>query len=56
MTFFLYWNMSEQPVVVPEEQKDLFGSIKEGIRFVFQKQIILYSISLDLFSMLFGEW
>ena len=54
MTFFLYWNMSEQPVVVPEEQKDLFGSIKEGIRFVFQKQIILYSISLDLFSVLFG--
>ncbi|MCX6138700.1 MAG: MFS transporter [Ignavibacteriales bacterium] len=54
MTFLLYWNIGEQPVVVPEEVKDLFGSIKEGIRFVFRKQIILYSISLDLFSVLFG--
>jgi MFS family permease len=53
-TFFLYWNISEQRIVITEERKDLFSSIKEGVKFVFQKQIILYSISLDLFSVLFG--
>ena len=29
-------------------------SLKEGLRFVFQTQIVLYAISLDLFSVLFG--
>jgi len=33
---------------------DLWQSLREGIDFVFKTPIILYSISLDLFSVLFG--
>lgn len=32
----------------------LSESLKEGFRFVFKTQIVLYAISLDLFSVLFG--
>ena len=32
----------------------VFTKIKEGIRFVWQTKMLLYSISLDLFSVLFG--
>jgi MFS family permease len=32
----------------------LWENIMEGVRFVFRTKIILYSISLDLFSVLFG--
>ncbi|GAB3175663.1 nickel resistance MFS transporter NreB [Telluribacter humicola] len=32
----------------------LFESLKEGFRFVFRTRIVLYAISLDLFSVLFG--
>ncbi|WP_374755629.1 MFS transporter [Flectobacillus major] len=37
-----------------EEKVNIFKSLKEGIVFVFKTKIILYSISLDLFSVLFG--
>jgi len=37
-----------------EEKVNIFQSLKEGISFVFKTKIILYSISLDLFSVLFG--
>jgi hypothetical protein len=37
-----------------EEKVNIFQSLKEGIAFVFKTKIILYSISLDLFSVLFG--
>lgn len=33
---------------------NIFKSLKEGIAYVFNTKIILYSISLDLFSVLFG--
>ncbi len=42
---------------IPEKTKqteNLWASLKEGISFVFQTKIILYAISLDLFSVLFG--
>jgi len=35
-------------------EADLWQSLREGIDFVFKTPIILYSISLDLFSVLFG--
>jgi MFS family permease len=34
--------------------QSLRESLKEGFRFVFKTQIVLYAISLDLFSVLFG--
>ncbi len=47
--------IKKRPVLITGEQKvDIFTSLSEGIRFVFGKKIILYSISLDLISVLFG--
>ncbi|QJW88753.1 MFS transporter [Spirosoma taeanense] len=42
---------------VPVSDSPVLGlreSLKEGFRFVFKTQIVLYAISLDLFSVLFG--
>lgn len=42
---------------IPPKSKtneNLWDSLKEGIAFVFKTKIILYAISLDLFSVLFG--
>ncbi|WP_138993582.1 MFS transporter [Larkinella sp. C7] len=47
--------IKKKPVPVTEGPKDsLWNSGREGFRFVFKTKIILYSISLDLFSVLFG--
>ncbi|GAB3910222.1 nickel resistance MFS transporter NreB [Larkinella knui] len=47
--------IKKKPVPVREGPQDsLWNSLREGIRFVFKTKIILYSISLDLFSVLFG--
>ncbi|GAB3930062.1 MFS transporter [Larkinella terrae] len=47
--------IKKKPVPVMEGPQDsLWNSLREGIRFVFKTKIILYSISLDLFSVLFG--
>lgn len=44
------------PPVPPRstEQVNVFASLREGIAFVFRTRPILYAISLDLFSVLFG--
>lgn len=41
---------------IPENMKseDIWSSLKEGIRFVFTRKIILGAITLDLFAVLFG--
>jgi MFS family permease len=52
--FFFYRNIGETPISVSNRDTDIMASIKHGIRFVFKSRIILYSISLDLFSVLFG--
>ncbi len=43
-----------QPRQDGKAEADLWESLREGIDFVFKTPIILYSISLDLFSVLFG--
>ncbi|MGD1045489.1 MAG: MFS transporter [Bacteroidota bacterium] len=53
-SFFLYMQIGEKPVHVTDVQSEIIASIKQGIRFVFRTKIILYSISLDLFSVMFG--
>ena len=53
--FVLITLVSRKPV--PVNNAPVLGlreSLKEGLRFVFQTQIVLYAISLDLFSVLFG--
>lgn len=52
--FALYWTIGETRITSREEETNVLESMKQGIRFVFSTKIILYSISLDLFSVLFG--
>jgi MFS family permease len=54
LAFFLYAQIKDRPVVHAHQVDNVLASIKEGVRFVFRTKIILYSISLDLFSVLFG--
>jgi len=54
MTFYLYSRIADRPVSDVHEETNLKESIKEGIGFVYRTKVILYSISLDLFSVLFG--
>lgn len=42
------------PQAAEEETVSLWQSIKEGIQFVYEQKILLYSISLDLAAVLFG--
>lgn len=53
-SFLLFMQIGEKPVQVLNEQSEIIASIKQGVRFVFRTKIILYSISLDLFSVMFG--
>jgi len=52
--FFLYRSIGEKPILPQHVGHNILASIREGIRYVFRTKIILYSISLDLFSVLFG--
>jgi MFS family permease len=56
LTLLLFMRIRPRPVVVDPAvpAESLWTSLREGIRFVFGNRIILYSISLDLFSVLFG--
>lgn len=46
--------IKRQSTPTSEEKKSLFESISEGLKFVFNNQIILGALSLDLFAVLFG--
>lgn len=53
--FWLITLVGRKPVPVSDAPVLRFReSLKEGLRFVFRTQIVLYAISLDLFSVLFG--
>ncbi len=55
LCFILISRISKQPI--PEaknEHQNIWKSIGEGVSFVFNNKIILYSISLDLAAVLFG--
>ncbi|MGH8445581.1 MAG: MFS transporter [Solimonas sp.] len=43
-----------RPVVPNPNAGNLWASLREGIDYVFKTRIILYAISLDMFSVLFG--
>jgi MFS family permease len=53
-SFFLYMQIGEKPIYVMNDQSEIIASIRQALRFVFKTKIILYSISLDLFSVMFG--
>jgi MFS family permease len=46
--------VADRPSPGSVRKDGLWENILEGVRFVFRTKIILYSISLDLFSVLFG--
>jgi MFS family permease len=50
----LFARVGEHRSVELKPAGDLIASVKEGIRFVWGTKVILYAISLDLFSVLFG--
>lgn len=52
--FYLYSRIGDRPVPDVKEEINLIESIKKGIGFVYKTKVILYSISLDLFSVMFG--
>lgn len=52
---FCIFQIENRPVPVKSVQHEsIWHSLREGIAYVFKTKIILYSISLDLFSVLFG--
>lgn len=54
LTWLLYSRIAPRPVPPKNADESLWQSLGEGLRFVFGNRVILYSISLDLFSVLFG--
>jgi len=56
IAWLMFSRIKPRPVVhdASQPRESLSQSLGEGIRFVFGSPIILYSISLDLFSVLFG--
>jgi MFS family permease len=54
VAFYLYSKIGDKPVLESKPKGDVMSSIRKGIGFVFKTKIILFSISLDLFSVLFG--
>lgn len=47
-------SVSSKPLPPESEEQGMFEKIKAGLRFVFNHQVILGAISLDLFAVLFG--
>jgi len=54
LSLLLYSRIGDKTATVTAPRSDLLASVKEGVRFVWQTKAILYAISLDLFSVLFG--
>lgn len=52
--FLLFTIRLRPPADVAEEGESLWQSLREGLDYVWNSKIILYSISLDMFSVLFG--
>ena len=54
ISMFLYSRVRSARQEQPPIEGDLIQSVREGLRFVWHSKPILYAISLDLFSVLFG--
>jgi sugar phosphate permease len=54
MGFILALNVASKPLPPESEEQGIIEKISAGLRFVFNHQIILGAISLDLFAVLFG--
>jgi len=54
IAFVFVSQISKKGIQNIEKQANIFGSLKEGIRFVTNNRILFYAILLDMFSVLFG--
>lgn len=55
INFGLLFTIARRPVVPqPEGGENVWQSLRAGLDYVFSQRIILYAISLDMFSVLFG--
>jgi MFS family permease len=54
ISLFLYFKLKYQQVYGEKNGESIFNRLREGIRFVFHNQVIISSLSLDLFAVLFG--
>ncbi|HAI75377.1 MAG TPA: MFS transporter [Microscillaceae bacterium] len=54
LAFFFCLLIRPKPVPPAEPHESMFAKIQEGLQFVFGNTLILASISLDLFAVLFG--
>lgn len=52
--FVLISRIAPRPVPEAPPHESIWTSLREGIAYVFNQKIILYAISLDMFSVLFG--
>src|SRR5687767_3551716 len=51
---FLALGIAKKPLPPESEEQGILEKIRAGLRFVFNNQLILSAISLDLFAVLFG--
>ena len=54
ISLILFIIIRKHPMPAQLKKAGLFDNLTAGIRFVFQKQILLSAISLDMFAVLFG--
>ncbi|PTU29120.1 MFS transporter [Stenotrophobium rhamnosiphilum] len=54
LNFVLISRIAKKPVPVAPPHESIWVSLREGLDYVFSNKIILYAISLDMFSVLFG--
>lgn len=54
IAFFAFLFIKSKPIPKKEQMETLIESLSVGIKFVFQNQLVLGALSLDLFAVLFG--
>lgn len=54
ISFACFFNIKKKPLPEQTEGETIFESLTKGLKFVFNNQIILSAISLDMFAVFFG--
>lgn len=54
LNYVLISGIAKRPVPEAPPHESIWTSLREGLDYVFNQKIILYAISLDMFSVLFG--
>jgi MFS family permease len=52
--WFLFFGVRNQPMPIRTKEESVLMSMASGLKFVFSNQIVLGSISLDMFAVFFG--